>query len=81
MTSTKFAKVWRAELVERACRRAVKKLGRAITADEHFIIVQAAIAFVPAPRRRCRECRRRKALASGYLCRLCQQDENAGILR
>jgi hypothetical protein len=46
-----FARAFRAALVDRACRRAVRRLGRSLTAEEHRCI-GIAIRAVISPRRR-----------------------------
>ena len=48
-----FAAYFRDALVTRACRRAVRRLGRSLTADEHRVIRIAVRSFLP-PRRSAR---------------------------
>ncbi len=80
MTTTQrarsFAKQYRELLVTRACRRATRRLGRALTPEEHFSIVIAVRTFLP-PARRCK-CGKR-AVAGDTACMSCREDERAGI--
>lgn len=47
----RFARYYRDTLITRACRRAVRRLGRALTSDEHALVRLTVRSFLPTRRR------------------------------